>query len=509
MNLVNEIDLDTMPQPYIESHPEWIDLYNYAWKIAAGNIRECNGIRYMDCAWDTSRNFQWVWDTCFMTLYARYSNGKFPGITSLDNFYTYQREDGFIAMTYDLNTGKTVYGERINPPLFAWCEWEYFKTTGDYSRFSTVVPKIEKLMDWIDANRRSPSRKIRLPVKKETDCHNKEKDDTGTSYPFYFFVDCGSSGMDDSPRTPREPQAGHFFDWIDLSSQMVLSFRMLARMNTVLGQHEKNKYWCRRAEELDNAINMELWCEKTGFYHDRSACPNFVSTKTVASFWTILAGVAKEKKLESLIGYLKDEKTFNRPIPVPTLAADDCNYCEDGTYWLGGVWAPTNYMIIRGLKSSGNEQLAYEIAIKYLKGLSETFKSVKPHSLWESYCAEKPLPGRNAYDRAFVKSEFVGWTGIGPIAILIENILGIELNAPQQQIDWAIRLTESHGIKNLKMGDITVDLDCKFTGNHPTTPLVSILANSNITVNIIYQGYSTILSVEKNKLLYKEIKKIK
>ena len=59
-------------------------------------------------------------------------------------------------------------------------------------------------------------------------------------------------------------------------------------MNRILKRDEQVVYWDERAEELDDAINSELWCDKTGFYHDRSACPNFVSTKTIATFWTIL-----------------------------------------------------------------------------------------------------------------------------------------------------------------------------------------------------------------------------
>ena len=93
----------------------------------------------MDAAWDRSRNYQWVWDTCFMAMYCRYAPDQFPGIQSLDNFYELQRDDGFIAMTYDLNIGEEPYPDRINPPLFAWTEWMHFRATGDDSRLSRVA----------------------------------------------------------------------------------------------------------------------------------------------------------------------------------------------------------------------------------------------------------------------------------------------------------------------------------------------------------------------------------
>ena len=495
-NLVNGIDLSALPRPFLESRPDLLELYDFSWRKAAENIRECKGQPYMDCAWDSSRNYQWVWDTCFMTLYARYGNGEYPGISSLDNFYRFQREDGFIAMTYDLNNGMPVYGERINPPLFAWCEWEYYLTTGDCSRFATVLPKLELLMNWIDANRRGAVRCMRynpveltspVPLDKvKTDAHFD-------SYQFYYFLDCGSSGMDDSPRTPRDPEAGKFYDWIDLSSQMALSFCCLAEMYQVLDNSERQAYWNKRAGELATAINRELWSDRSRFYHDRMPNVNFVSCKTAAGFWPILAKVADAEKLEALVEHLRDENSFNRPIPVPSLAADDINYCEHGTYWIGGVWAPTNYMITRGLQLAGKGDVAHEIALKYLNGLARTFKEVEPHTLWECYSAEKALPGLNANARRPAKPDFVGWSGIGPIAMLIENVLGIEVNAPAKQITWQIRLQESHGIENLKVGDATVNLFCDFSRQNAGVPEIKVASDKpDISVEAIFAGQKTV-----------------
>jgi glycogen debranching enzyme len=346
-------------------------------------------------------------------------------------------------------------------------------------------------MDWIDANRRCKRRKKRMSIPHDPSINPKKKPlMSETTYPFYYFLDCGSSGMDDSPRAPRSPGAGEFFDWIDLSSQMVLSFRCLAKMCATLGDDEKSKYWLARTEELAKAINDDLWCKRTKFYHDRSSAPNFVNSKTIAGFWPILAEIANDDKLDSLINYLQDEKTFNRLVPVPTLSADDCNYCEDGTYWIGGVWAPTNYMVTRGLTRAGAEaaDTAHRIAVKYLDGLTTTYRNVEPHSLWECYNPEKPLPGLDAYFRRWVKPDFVGWSGLGPIAMLIENIFGIEINAPARRLDWNIRLCENHGIENLKVGDAIVSLKCEFSESNDGKPKITVNSNENIDVQVKFNG---------------------
>ena len=40
---------------------------------------------------------------------------------------------------------------------------------------------------------------------------------------------------------------------------------------------------------------------------------------------------------------------------MPALAADEPGYTPDGQYWNGAVWAPTNYMVVKGLQDYGFE----------------------------------------------------------------------------------------------------------------------------------------------------------
>jgi hypothetical protein len=224
-------DPDRLPKPVLEGHPEWVELHDFAWTLAAEKTRMSRGRWHLNTAWGSGDeegwNYQWVWDTAFMILWARYGGGALPSIESFDNFYDLQRDDGYISMTYDYDTEKEPYPNRINPPLFAWVEWEYYLTTGDRSRFEWVVPHIEKHMAWIEANRTNSATGSDEP-----------KANAGHEGTLYWFADCGSSGMDDSPRTPRLPEAGRFYQWIDLSSQVAHAYSCLARMHGALGNDE-------------------------------------------------------------------------------------------------------------------------------------------------------------------------------------------------------------------------------------------------------------------------------
>ena len=435
---MSAVDFSALPKPVVDDYPDFLTIYNQAWELAASHIvRNKKGREFMDVAWGKPPElFEWVWDSCFVALYCRYAPEQFPGMQSLDNFYELQRQDGYISMTYDMNTGEEPYPDRINPPLFAWAEWEYYLTTGDDSRFARVVPHIERLMEWIDANRR--------PVQ-----WDKEDDRQ-----LYYFRDCGSSGMDDSPRAPRDPEAGKYFEWVDLSSQMVISFRYLAKMHGVLGNAGCSSHWDSRAERLGKTINSKLWCEKTHFYYDRHISQRWVSTKTAAAFWPLLAGICDEPKKNWLVGHLLDKCEFNQPTPVPSLSADDPNYSKIGEYWVGGVWPSINYMVTRGLRKAGCAGVAHQIALKYLSALARTYTNITPHTLWECQSPEEDKPGITAYTGELVKPDFVGWTGVGPIAMLIENILGLEVSAPKRRIEWTIHLQGRHGIEGFALGKL-------------------------------------------------------
>ena len=491
-NELNGVDLSRLPRPILGAHPEWEALNQFAWRLAAGNIRVSRGRRHMDAAWDPQRNYQWVWDTSFMALYCRYAADQYPGVESLDNFYELQRDDGYISMTYCMDTGEEPWPGRINPPLFAWVEWEHYLATGDASRFEHALPHIERLMAWIDANRRTaPHRRLAA-----TDGPLAGRGESLEQFRLYFFADGGSSGMDDSPRTPRDGEAGRFFDWVDLSSQMALSFRCLSRMRAVLRDTERAAHWSARADELGALINAELWCERTRFYHERTLPMNFVANKTAAGFWPVLAGICPENRLDALVQHLEDEREFNRPTPVPSLSADDPNYSPEGIYWVGGVWAPTNYMITRGLMLAGRGDTAHQIAMRYIGVLARTYAEVQPHTLWECYSPEADLPGLAAYNKNRVKPHFVGWTGLGPIAMLVENVIGIDVNVPQKRVDWTIRLVEEHGIEQLAVGGrARADLLCAERDGADDPAVVRIRSDAALTVRLRCCGREAELTV--------------
>ena len=65
--------------------------------------------------------------------------------------------------------------------------------------------------------------------------------------------------------------------------------------------------------------------------------------------------------------------------------------------------------------------------------------------LW-LYAPESAEPGFMA------RKEFIGWTGLAPIAELIEYIIGIRGDYTEGKVVWDMNLTEENGIERYPFG---------------------------------------------------------
>ena len=58
-----------------------------------------------------------------------------------------------------------------------------------------------------------------------------------------------------------------------------------------------------------------------------------------------------------------------------------------------------------------------------------------------------------------LKADFCGWSALGPISLLIENVLGFyDVDAPSATVRWNLHQSCRHGIEKLSFGKITTDI---------------------------------------------------
>lgn len=476
-------NIKNIPQIYLEEHKGWQDLYYRTFEIAFEKIQRGtpqNGFVdfYMDEAFNPNI-FQW--DTSFIMMFARYGNKELPGIVSLENFYRYQHADGWIGRELREKDGSSYWPKAggldancsINPPLFSWAEWQSYEVKGDASRFTKKIngkPIFNILVDyydWIKANRRW---------------------DNGL-----YWTTSYANGMDRSPRLGTKHVCEHADgSWIDITAQQALNAYYLAKIAEVIGEQEVQQRFVQEHAELAKLINATLWDEQDGIFYDLDKKGHFYKVKTPASFWPFIARVTTDKQeLRMLNEHILNPQRFWTEHHLPTVAKDEPTYMKDGGYWDGAVWAPTTYQTIKGLEVQGYRETARRIAINHIEHIYWVYR--KTNTLFENYRPEDVAEGVHA------RPDFVGWTGVGPIAALIENVMGIQVNGANDTVYWDLALAEKHGIKNLQFGDNRIDIEVDDRLTPDSGARIRVKTNSPFTLLVTIAGVEYTQAVVKGE----------
>ena len=463
---------DYIPHPVDEKHPEYIALYDKAWELAHLHVKEIPGMPqtpYMDEAFCDTHI--WIWDTCFMSLFCKYARKAFPGVQSLNNFYEVlygdrhlpkvipsEREPDFTGAIAGVPYEIAIH-IADNPPLFAWVEYENARMSGDIESIRTLLLEkqyLQKHYEWIE--------NLSAPEKPRGVFHET----CLIAEPCGYLWEGGRSGMDNTPRgrlgahavgqRPNNPD----MLWLDAICQQALSARMIAELFLLIGDAENAALWRTRFEEKKKLVNELYWDKEDKFYYDIDRNTHaFYKIKTLASYWTMAAGIAKESEAEALLSALLSDAHFGGFAPFPSLSRSDADFCADGQYWRGGIWLPTAYATLTGLKNYGYLKEARETSERLLSHMYETYVRHAPHTIWESYSPTAYSPAFiETGEKKYARPDFCGWSALGPISAYIEFVLGFHtVDAFENTVHWEKPDTVGKiGIRNLNFGSITTDI---------------------------------------------------
>ena len=85
-------------------------------------------------------------------------------------------------------------------------------------------------------------------------------------------------------------------------------------------------------------------------------------------------------------------------------------------------------------------------------------------------------------------ADFVGWGGLGPVANLIESVLGLDIDVPGKTITWHITKTDRHGITNLNLGEVRVEMICA-ARRAPSDPCALVVrSDGSFRLRIVRNG---------------------
>lgn len=440
-----------LPEPVLPQQPGWVEMYWRAWELAWTRLRRPRpgtGLiaNYIDTAFN---DHTFMWDSCFMVLFGLYGRRVFDFMGTLDNFYAKQHDDGFICREIVTETGHDFFypfdPDSTGPNILAWAEWNYYRQTGDQDRMAAVLPPLVAFHRWLRAHRTWPNR--------------------------LYWTTGLSSGMDNQPRVPGGERHHQHWIWMDANIQAALNCHLLTRMARMLEETALAQEMADERAFLLREINERLWSPVTNFFHDLGPDGEHSPVKSIAAYWALQdKELVPADRLENFLSPIRDVEMFNRPHRIPSMSADSPGYDpETGNYWCGGVWPPTNHMVLSGLNRVGKSRLAHQIARNHIEQIYQVFRQTD--TFWENYAPEHPGHGQPA------RPDFVGWSGLGPIAMLIEDVIGLRVDWPQRRLTWNRFLVSDDpvGVRNYPLGtsgrlmiladreNLEIDTDQSFT----------------------------------------------
>lgn len=464
---------DKVPIPVFDENPEFVELYWKAWELAHDHMIDLPGMPqtpYMDEAFcDTEL---WIWDSCFMSLFCKYAPDVFPGVETLDNFYSVLYGGASLPEIITRNapawTGHKIGHKapvRIhiadNPPLFAWAEYENVMMSGDLDRVKSLLLEkryLQKHYAWIEG--------LKGP---ETPRHVSNRTFLVNDGKGYFW-EGGRSGMDNTPRGRTGPRAekerpnNPRMYWIDALAQQGLAALCVSKLAELCGEPSLAAEWRARHAEKTRLVEELYWNSADSCYYDVD-CDTLEHIKvlTPASFWPLTARMSSPERAAKIAAHIANPATLGGPVPWLSLARNDADFnAVDGEYWRGALWIPTAYSGLKGLANYGMHELARSSALAILRHMSDTYRGFEPHTIWECYSPSEPKPAMTCgTPRELVRKDFCGWSALGPIGIFIEHAIGIHsVDAFKRRVEWALPAKTSGrtGVRNFRFGGIRADL---------------------------------------------------
>ncbi|PIE80036.1 MAG: glycoside hydrolase [Chloroflexi bacterium] len=424
-----------LPEPVLSEHGGFVEMYWRAWEIAWANLRRPHNDNQFLSPYITAVNRPLVslWESNFAALYGMYGRRAFNFMGALDNFYAHQQKDGFITKEISTENGADLflaYTPNATAPNFtAWVEWRYYRATGDNGRLADVFWPLMAYHRWCRRNRTWPNG--------------------------LYWATGESSNLYNQPRVPDSQYHHRHWTWVDANMQAILNCRVLEQFAIQLEQKELVQELADERAELIRMVNDCLWDEEASFYKDIDAMGRFSKVKSASAYWGLLdKDIIPGKRLAAFIRHLRESWAFKLNHCIPSLSADSEGYnSSTGHGYRGGVWPPLNYIVIIGLNNVGQTTLAHRIAVNHLENMWAVYQHTD--TFWENYAPEAAQQGEPA------EKDFVGPSGVSPISLLLENVIGVRADWPLRRVTWDRLLdsSQTYGVKNYPFGpDGTFDI---------------------------------------------------
>jgi len=363
-------------------------------------------------------------EQCFSSFYLTYSNRIYPASNGLDALYSKQEENGAIRWKYDIDSGKAILPadnpEGVCLPLFSWAEYNLYHKGANKKRVKEVMPVLQAYYSWLESSFKKPNG--------------------------LFAVPHSATGMMNLPRENAAYLA-------DFNSVMAVNALYMSALGDILNDKEISFIYKRNYFSLKTRLNNYMWNAEDGFYYDIDENEKQIKIKTIGGFWPLLAEIPNEERAAAMIGHLTNPMSFGTENPFPCLAVDSAYYDKRGMGYRGSVFPHLTYMVLKGLEKYNQWELARDCAIRHLYFILDSAhqNGENKQTLWEAYQPQNEGRAIWPENPAWPRTQYLGFSGLATVALMIENIVGLLVSLPRKTVDWIIPNLEVMGIENLSL----------------------------------------------------------
>ncbi len=343
--------MPSMPEAYREVG-EYASYVNWSSIIAPCGLFQRYAM-YMSKNWMTS---VWSWDHCFNAIASAYGDPQM----AWDQFmvmFDHQRPSGMIPDSINVSVLLENY---CKPPIHGWA----------YRKMKAIMP--------VSAEQKQ---EVYEKLSKWTEWWLNYRDPNGDGLCEYTHGN--DSGWDNSTAFIQAPP----MTLPDLAAFLVLQMEELSDLAKELGKEEEASCWEAESEAMLGRMLDKLFVDSRPVAR-RAFTDEIVENKSLILCLPILLGKRLPDAVRtSILTYLKE---FETDWGYATEQPSSPLYASDG-YWRGPIWAPSTMLIVDGLESSGEHDLAVRIARQFCDMVKE------------SGCAENfdALTGGGLRDRAY------------------------------------------------------------------------------------------------------------
>jgi len=354
----------------------------------------------------------YCWDTAFHTLGLLHVS-PILARENIEGLLSLARNDGLIPNA-PLEQGDQDL--RSQPPLIMLAAYEYYEKTRDLPSLKRWYHTLRKYHFWWKKNG-SPQEVFKGLIAPFTGTRDPQN-------PMLAYWAVCSTGMDNHATYDLvngkvlNIQGYHYIPVLDvfLSSVLAASSKYLSIMARVLNLKEDSLLFEEEYRNMKERINEHMWDVEDSFYYSLMLDGKKIKTRSVQAFVTLFAEIPDKSMAYKLVEYLEEEQEFNGEYGVPTISFSDEKFMtpqpkwmfsRDPYYWRGPIWAPTTYLVFKGLRNYGYLKNAEEIVSKWISLIREA------GGFYEYYYTDGSPGGTKLND--------FGWTAAVTIKLLVDS----------------------------------------------------------------------------------------